>query len=166
MNAAIGLSTNLIKSQVLSTALNKEASMLMLNADDARTCLIKINRSGSTLSAEKDFIFKSSIVTEQFDNRLFYPTNTGSFHPEWKHWIMTGASDGSLTFWDREKKNKLKTLKNEAPVSTARLSPGGEMIAYSIGNDWHRGHLGTGVWPRKLKLHCLTEQEQCFSLAK
>lgn len=53
---------------------------------------------------------------------------------------MTAGSDGGMHFWDFEAKNKIKTLNyGGMPITTAKVSAKGDMIAYGLGNDWHLG---------------------------
>jgi len=53
---------------------------------------------------------------------------------------MTAGADGGMHFWDYEAKNKIKTLNYAGnPISAAKVSPKGDMIAYGLGNDWHLG---------------------------
>lgn len=53
---------------------------------------------------------------------------------------MTAGADGGLHFWDFEAKNKIKTLNYAGiPITTAKVSGKGDMIAYGLGNDWHTG---------------------------
>lgn len=41
--------------------------------------------------------------------------------------------------WDFKLKNKIKSIQFSTPFTSARLSPDGNVIAYGLGNDWHKG---------------------------
>lgn len=76
---------------------------------------------------------------------------------------MTAGSDGGMHFWDFEAKNKIKTLNYAGnPITTAKVSFKGDMIAYGLGNDWHIGQEGSKFQPR-LGVHMVTEQETKFT---
>lgn len=76
---------------------------------------------------------------------------------------MTAGSDGIIYFWDYEAKNKIKTLSYGGnPVSCAKVSQKGDMVAYGLGNDWHLGQEGVGKWQTKIGVHLVTENETKF----
>jgi len=63
------------------------------------------------------------------------------FHPN--NTFVTAGSDGSMHFWDKDSKSRLKTGANlRSPISTARFSPDGSLLAYALGYDWSKGRLG------------------------
>jgi len=55
---------------------------------------------------------------------------------------MTAGSDGGMHLWDFEAKTKIKSLSYGSPICCARISPRGDMLAYGLGNDWHKGQDG------------------------
>lgn len=53
---------------------------------------------------------------------------------------MTAGADGVMHFWDYEGKVKIKSFSyGGIPITTAKVSPKGNMLAYGLGNDWHEG---------------------------
>ena len=72
-----------------------------------------------------------------------------------------------MSLWDFEAKNKIKPLNYASnPICKAKVSPRGDMIAYGLGDDWHLGVLGNGLWQPKVGLHIITEQETKFNFGK
>lgn len=75
---------------------------------------------------------------------------------------MTCGSEGIMNFWDYSVRNKIKSLAfGGTPVCCAKVSPMGDLIAYSLGNDWHIGVEGN-KWQPRIGVHRLTEQEMKF----
>lgn len=45
-----------------------------------------------------------------------------------------------MQLWDYSARNKIKQIGfARTPISCAKTSPTGDMIAYALGNDWHMG---------------------------
>lgn len=86
-----------------------------------------------------------------------FPTNTSSFNPFYDGWFLTGGGDGTITYWDYKARNKIKTFDFDNPVCHAEVSPKGDMVAYSLGNDWHLGEEGIGQWPNLLGVHLIDD---------
>lgn len=56
--------------------------------------------------------------------------------------LLTGGSDGVMCYWDKDKKEKLKTFdafKGQAPITDAIFSPMGNITVYSRCYDWSMG---------------------------
>ena len=88
--------------------------------------------------------------------------NAVSFSPVSNIWFMTCGSEGIMNFWDYSVRNKIKSLAfGGTPVCCAKVSPMGDLIAYSLGNDWHIGVEGN-KWQPRIGVHRLTEQEMKF----
>lgn len=64
--------------------------------------------------------------------------------PEFHSVFATTGSDGAVTLWDREKRQKLKELKcaSKQPVTDVRWNAGGDLMAYTGSYDWARGPEG------------------------
>lgn len=82
----------------------------------------------------------------RIDNQV-YPVNTIDMHTgdRFTDAFVTTGSDGSFVFWDKEKRVRLSNpfmQKARVPVTTARWSPNGRLLAYAHGYDWHRGFAG------------------------
>jgi hypothetical protein len=44
-----------------------------------------------------------------------------------------------MNIWDIVEKNKIKTVKVQGSFTASSLSPDGLIVAFGVGNDWHRG---------------------------
>ena len=55
--------------------------------------------------------------------------------------------DQEIIIWDLKEKNKIKSLNLPAPITCAKLSRDGNVIAYGVGNDWNRGLESLGKIP-------------------
>jgi len=83
----------------------------------------------------KNFTFKCHRVNDKI-----FPVNCLDFHPIHKT-FLTAGSDGAFTYWDKDKKQKVKTFTAlNAPITAARFSKDGKIMAYAAAYDWHKGH--------------------------
>lgn len=97
-----------------------------------------------------NFTFKCHRGPAQSNNREpqdIYPVNDIAFHPKHTGLLATVGSDGKYTFWDKDNRTKLTTSQhtntNNDPkksISCCTVNGEGNMFAYSVGYDWHRGH--------------------------
>jgi len=54
--------------------------------------------------------------------------------------LATMGSDGSLHFWDKDSKQRLKAFsRGNMPVVCGAFSAQSNLFAYAVGYDWHRG---------------------------
>jgi len=83
----------------------------------------------------KNFTFKCHRVGDKI-----FPVNCLDFNPIHKT-FLTAGSDGAFTYWDKDKKQKVKAFTAlNAPITAARFSRDGKMMAYAAAYDWHKGH--------------------------
>jgi len=69
-----------------------------------------------------------------------FPVNCLDFHPVHKT-FLTAGSDGTFAYWEKdERKNLRKFDPLNAPITAARFSMDGTMMAYAAGYDWYKGH--------------------------
>ncbi|KAL9685384.1 hypothetical protein QQ045_022834 [Rhodiola kirilowii] len=82
----------------------------------------------------KNFTFKC-----HRDGNSIYGINSLNFHPV-HHTFATAGSDGVVTFWDKDSKQRLKALERcQAPIPCSAFNNDGSIIAYSVCYDWSRG---------------------------
>lgn len=63
-----------------------------------------------------------------------------SFHPIYGT-FSTAGSDGAFHFWDKDSKQRLKLFPNVGgPISATAFNRNGNIFAYAISYDWHKGH--------------------------
>jgi len=66
--------------------------------------------------------------------------NSIDFHPNFGTFVTAGT-DGQYTYWDKDKKQKVLAKKAlNAPITAAKFSKDGTMVAYAAGYDWSKGH--------------------------
>ncbi|KAF9139553.1 Poly(A)+ RNA export protein [Linnemannia elongata] len=71
-----------------------------------------------------------------------FAVNAISFHPVFGT-FATAGSDGGITFWDKDSKQKLKVFTKKAgPIPAATFNRTGTIYAYAVSYDWSKGHSG------------------------
>ncbi|KAF8235778.1 Poly(A)+ RNA export protein [Tricholoma matsutake] len=95
------------------------------------------------------------------EQSLVFPVNDISFHP-------VHGSDGTVNFWDKDSRTKLKSFDTPGPVSTTAFNRNGSIFAYAVSYDWHKGHSGmtTGQPNKLMLLACKDEEMKRRSLKK
>jgi mRNA export factor len=116
---------------------------------------------------EKDnslnFSFKchrKDMSATQKDQVLVYAVNEISFHQQ--HGTFTTAgSDGTVNFWDKDSKTRLKTFDPApGPITCTGFNRTGNIFAYAISYDWGKGHSGMAPGhPNKIMLHACKDDE-------
>ncbi|KAJ7219980.1 WD40-repeat-containing domain protein [Mycena pura] len=94
------------------------------------------------------------------DASVVFAVNDISFHPV-HGTFSTCGSDGSIHFWDKDARNRLKTFDAApGPISTTAFNRNGNIFAYAVSYDWSKGHSGmTPGHPNKLMLHACKDEE-------
>ncbi|KAJ6549185.1 WD40-repeat-containing domain protein [Mycena sp. CBHHK59/15] len=94
------------------------------------------------------------------DAAVVFSVNDISFHPVHGTFSTCGA-DGSIHFWDKDARNRLKTFDaSPGPISTTAFNRNGSIFAYAVSYDWSKGHSGmTPGHPNKLMLHACKDEE-------
>ncbi|KAJ7650571.1 WD40-repeat-containing domain protein [Roridomyces roridus] len=94
------------------------------------------------------------------DAAVVFAVNDISFHPVHGTFSTCGA-DGSIHFWDKDARNRLKTFDPApGPISTTAFNRNGTIFAYAVSYDWSKGHSGcTPGHPNKLFLHACKDDE-------
>ncbi|THH18128.1 hypothetical protein EW146_g2802 [Bondarzewia mesenterica] len=94
------------------------------------------------------------------DQSLVYAVNDITFHPV-HGTFSTCGSDGTINFWDKDARSRLKTFDPcPAPISATAFNRNGTIFAYAISYDWSKGHSGaTPGTPNKVMLHATKDDE-------
>lgn len=94
------------------------------------------------------------------DGAVVFAVNDISFHPVHGTFSTCGA-DGSIHFWDKDARNRLKTFDAApGPISATAFNRNGSIFAYAVSYDWSKGHSGmTPGHPNKLMLHACKDEE-------
>jgi mRNA export factor len=67
-----------------------------------------------------------------------FAVNAISFHPVFGT-FATAGSDGGITFWDKDSKQKLKVFTKKAgPIPAATFNRTGTIYAYAVSYDWSK----------------------------
>lgn len=94
-----------------------------------------------------------------------YPVNSVGFNIKNNKWFFTAGADGMTHLWNYDARTTIKSFNyQKTPITTAKVSPSGNLLAYGLGNDWHMGPEGIGKWQNKLAVHFLWDAEVKFAL--
>jgi mRNA export factor len=105
------------------------------------------------------------------DESLIFPVNAVDAHPrpENHNVFMTAGGDGVVSFWDREKRHRVREMKvsssygqgAQVPVTDARWSSDGKCFAYAMGYDWSKGgeHYDPAKMAPQLWVHGVTDKD-------
>ncbi|KAF8626414.1 hypothetical protein AX17_006581 [Amanita inopinata Kibby_2008] len=94
------------------------------------------------------------------DQALVFAVNDISFHPV-HGTFSTCGSDGTIHFWDKDARTRLKTFDPApGPITTTAFNRNGTVFAYAVSYDWSKGHSGmTPGMPNKIMLHACKDEE-------
>ncbi|TFK45800.1 WD40 repeat-like protein [Heliocybe sulcata] len=94
------------------------------------------------------------------DQSLVYAVNDITFHPV-HGTFSTCGSDGTINFWDKDARTRLKTFESSpGPITATTFNRNGSIFAYAVSYDWSKGHSGmTPGHPNKIMLHACKEDE-------
>ena len=84
---------------------------------------------------DKNFTFKC-----HRNNDDIYAVNSLCFHPSFGTFATTG-SDGAYNYWDKDSKQRLKSLKDRynQPIPASCFNQDGSIFAYAVSYDWSKG---------------------------
>eukprot|EP00698_Gefionella_okellyi_P004941 TRINITY_DN14564_c0_g1_i1.p1 TRINITY_DN14564_c0_g1~~TRINITY_DN14564_c0_g1_i1.p1 ORF type:complete len:343 (-),score=63.68 TRINITY_DN14564_c0_g1_i1:42-1070(-) len=84
--------------------------------------------------AGRNFAFKC-----HRENEEIYAVNCIKFHPVFGT-FATAGSDGTVHFWDKDSKQRLKPFpKCNMPISACGFNGDGSIFAYAVSYDWSKG---------------------------
>lgn len=95
------------------------------------------------------------------DPPQLFPVNAISFHPI-HGTFSTAGGDGSMNFWDKDSKTRLKTFESKGvPISCTAFNRTGNIFAYAASYDWHRGWQAAPPpnTPNQIYLHACKDEE-------
>lgn len=90
-----------------------------------------------------------------------FSVNDIRFHPI-QGTFSTCGSDGTINFWDKDSKTRLKSFDNKGgPISASAFNSTGSIFAYSVSYDWHKGYSFANPpnTPNKIYLHATKDDE-------
>ncbi|EPQ54183.1 WD40 repeat-like protein [Gloeophyllum trabeum ATCC 11539] len=92
---------------------------------------------------------------------IIYAVNDIRFHPVYQGTFATCGSDGTVNFWERDSRTRLKTFEpSPGPVTSLGFNRTGTLFAYAVSYDWSQGHshMKPG-YPNKIMLHTCKDEE-------
>ncbi|KAI7897548.1 WD40-repeat-containing domain protein [Cokeromyces recurvatus] len=118
-------------------------------------------RVGIQYIEEKDLSKSFSFKCHRDETKNVYAVNDISFHPTYGTFSTAGA-DGTISFWDKDSKQRLKTLpKSTGTISCTAFNRTGNIFAYAASYDWTKGYKfqATEGQVNKLMLHAVKDVE-------
>lgn len=112
-----------------------------------------------TIPCRSNFSFKCHRTTT--DPPQVYCVNDIQFHPI-QGTFSTAGSDGTINFWDKDSKTRLKSFDSKGgPISATAFNHTGTIFAYAVSYDWHKGYQYANPpnTPNKIYLHATKEEE-------
>ncbi|KAG2198233.1 hypothetical protein INT46_005224 [Mucor plumbeus] len=118
-------------------------------------------RVGIQYIDEKDAAKCFSFKCHRDETKNVYSVNDISFHPTYGTFSTSGA-DGTISFWDKDSKQRLKTLpKSIGTIACTAFNRTGNIFAYAVSYDWTKGYQfhSTEGQVNKLFLHAVNDEE-------
>ncbi|GAA5825164.1 hypothetical protein JCM11251_006126 [Rhodosporidiobolus azoricus] len=112
-------------------------------------------------AASSNFTFKCHRKEDPAPSKSssVYAVNDIKFHPYGT--FSTAGSDGTINFWDKESKTRLKTFDNKGgPIASTSFNHTGRIFAYAVTQDWSGGHMSNKPdFVNKVYLHPCKDEE-------
>ncbi|KAI8388118.1 WD40-repeat-containing domain protein [Radiomyces spectabilis] len=117
-------------------------------------------RVGIQYVEDKDQSKNFSFKCHRDDSKNVFSVNAISFHPI-HGTFSTAGSDGTVSFWDKDSKQRLKPFGNAGgTIPCTTFNRNGTIFAYAVSYDWSKGYkhaLPTN--PNKIFLHAVKEED-------
>lgn len=110
--------------------------------------------------AKSGFSFRCHRENKTPTETHIYPVEAISVHPIYGT-FSTGGSDGTIHFWDKDSRFRLKYTRSlGGTVSATAYNRNGSIFAYAVTYDWSKGfQYNTPQYPIQLRLHPTTDAE-------
>ena len=147
------------QTRVVSCFTNSSSSGFAVGSIEGRVAIQYVEEKDSS----NNFSFKChrrDQTPSSKDQSLVYAVNDISFHPV-HGTFSTCGSDGTMHFWDKDARTRLKSFDAcPGPITATTFNRNGTIFAYAVSYDWSKGHSGmTPGHPNKLMLHACKEEE-------
>jgi len=153
----------------LSAISLSRGSMIGIASSDGRSNISSLARDAEDVFYLEDprFTFKAHKTDpgqngNTSDSTILYPIHAAGFHPTcpFSYTYFTAGGDGCVNIWNRREKKKLAfwTCEN-APITAAKYSPNGKLLAYAYGYDYAKGIEGSKTIKPKLHIHSTQANE-------
>lgn len=112
---------------------------------------------GGQQANSPNFVFKC-----HRDKQDIYAVNAIHFHPH--NTFLTAGSDGVLSTWDKDNRSRLANFdkwNKQIPITDAKFSPNGALMAYALSYDWSKGQGDAAMYQGKngIFIHRLQDSE-------
>lgn len=95
-------------------------------------------RVGIQYVEEKDSTRSFSFKCHRDDQKNVFSVNAISFHPTYGT-FSTAGSDGTVSFWDKDSKQRLKPFPNaQGTIPCTTFNRNGTIFAYAVSYDWSK----------------------------
>ncbi|KIM56897.1 hypothetical protein SCLCIDRAFT_131585 [Scleroderma citrinum Foug A] len=147
------------QTRVVSCFTNSPSSGFAVGSIEGRVAIQYVEDKDSS----NNFSFKchrKDQTPNSKDQSLVYAVNDISFHPV-HGTFSTSGSDGTIHFWDKDARTRLKSFEPApGPITATTFNRNGTIFAYAVSYDWSKGHSGmTPGHPNKLMLHACKDEE-------
>ncbi|KAL0142505.1 WD40-repeat-containing domain protein [Mucor lusitanicus] len=107
------------------------------------------------IDEEKSFTFKC-----HRNGNHIYAVNDLDFHPSEQGTLLTAGSDGTISIWNKDKRQKLKAYsKVDGHIACAAFNRDGIAFAYAVSYDWSKGYKFATDTSNKIYIHDMEQFE-------
>jgi len=153
-------------SQITAIGFYSDGSGIGVASHDGRANLSKLDQDAmGKIKLANVMTFKAHKTEQQGSQpQMLYPVHAIGFHPKSKNYVFTAGGEGNIFFWDYGQKNKITGFNYKGvPVTRAKMSPDGSLLAYSLGYDWAKGIEGYMSHKPKICAHIMQENELVYN---
>ena len=149
-------------SQVTALSFWTDLGGIGVGTHDGRINVSKFVQEKGSMKLHPQITFKAKKYPDNTpqSKQIVYPVHDVLFHSANKGFISTSGGDGSATYWDFVKKDRIIQYDYAGcPVTRAKFSPDGLMMAYALGYDWSLGIQGYMSCNTRVCVHVMKESD-------
>ena len=152
--------------QLTCLELSYDGKMIIVGSANGRANISTIENDVTGAKLRNIMTFKCHKTDDPVGHRqTLFPVHGAGFHPVSEKFVYTAGGEGSLFFWDFIVKNKIKEFKySPLPITKAKVSPDGSLIAYGLGYDWAKGIVGDQSHRASVRAHAIEEAELSYQV--
>jgi len=150
------------ESQITCVSFLPDGAGLGVGSNDGRVNVSKFANDYNKIKLSSLISFKTKNYDQSVpqNKHILYPVHDIGFHHLNKGSIFTAGGEGAINFWDFHKKSRYTSYEFQGvPVTRAKMSPDGALLAYALGYDWSLGIHGVGAWNTKICVHAIQEAD-------
>jgi len=150
-------------SQITALSFWSDLGGIGVGTHDGRVNVSKFMQdSKGQIKLDPKITFKSKKYGDNVptSKQTVYPVHDVGFHSGNKGFIFTAGGDGSVTYWDFVKKDRIVQYDYlGCPVTRTKMSPDGLLMAYALGYDWSLGIQGYMSCNTRVCVHVMKESD-------